>query len=345
MQEKHSSDDAWNALLRELDRAWPSHRWKNLGVVIGCSGGADSVGLLRAMCEIQTNGPPPSGFIVAAHFNHGLRGKNATKDEESVRELADRLGIQFRSETASPDAGPPPSDEASMRRLRREFFVRTAKRFGARYIATAHTLDDNVETLLHNLMRGTGPVGMAGIPRRVPIGAANDADQVGQDFVLIRPFLSVRRSTIRSALEQINQAWREDESNENTNFRRNWIRHKLIPLIESEYPQATDAMARAIEIQGDWRESIDRLATKWLDDNRLQENPPTLAADSVAETAIVVAALQRLWDQHRWPRREMTMTHWKRLAGTIQNGSPDRYSVPGNVEVIVADGRISLFTR
>ncbi len=175
--------------------------------------------------------------------------KNRDDDEAFVRELASRQGVRFTALRAAGSV----RDEASMRSERFQFLHDTANAMGARYIALGHSADDNVETVLHQLMRGTGPAGLAGIGSPRPIG---------QDLVLVRPLLNVSRRLIRSGLESIGQPWREDSSNSDTDYRRNWIRHQLIPLIESEYPNAVDAITRAVEGQRGWRAVIDRLAQR-----------------------------------------------------------------------------------
>tara|TARA_R110002049_G_scaffold47902_1_gene138467 strand:- start:192412 stop:193503 length:1092 start_codon:yes stop_codon:yes gene_type:complete len=358
-----SDNPIWKQFLDAVQTAWSPDRWQNVGVVIACSGGADSVALLRSIVDLRCHADNPTGFVVAAHYNHGLRGHESDADEQSVKELAERLAVKFISERA-PDASP--RDEASMRSQRRDFLVRVAAETGCRYIATGHSADDNVETVLHHLMRGTGPSGMAGISRHSPIGKEPGCD----DFVLVRPMLSVRRAQIRDALQSIDQSWREDASNSNTDYRRNWIRHELIPLMESQYPECVGAMGRTIELQHELRSSLWRLSSQWLAEHRIgetraSEQPASeqwasetraseqrvdadvvkLSRDASAETSIVVAALQQLWDQQTWPRREMTMTHWQRVARTIRSSREERYTAPGGIDVVANSRIVSLIRR
>lgn len=337
MSEICMSDTPWTQLLTDFEAAWKPNRWRNLGVVIGCSGGADSVALLRLVCELRRRSPAATGFVVAAHYNHGLRADASDGDQAFVADLARSLGVQFS--TQGPPASPP-WDEAAMRALRRDFFIQVAQQFGARYIATAHTADDNVETMLHHLMRGTGPPGLAGIASSAAIGPSVDA----RDFVLVRPMLSMSRMQIRIALESIEQSWREDESNLNTDYRRNWIRQTLIPLMQNQYPQAVDAMSRTIGIQSDWRKIVDRMAAEWLVQHRQNEKSLVLTRDPHTESAIIITAFQHLWDQQGWPRREMNAEHWRRLAETLRSDQPQRYDLPGNIEVVATVADVT-FTR
>ena len=358
MTESKQNAPIWHQLVRGITAAWPPARWRDVGVVVGCSGGADSVGLLTALHQIRQSDQdgqaiPPRGFLVAAHFNHGLRADQSDGDQEFVRDLANRLQVRFASESAHSSAGGdqsskrgveprdvegPAKDEATMRSARMKFLVHTAHRLGARYIVLGHTADDNVETVLHHLMRGTGPAGLAGIGSPRP---------VSDDLVLVRPMLDISRQSIRDALQEHRQPWREDASNDDTDYRRNWIRHELVPMIQSQYPDSVDAIQRAVEGQRQWRSVIDRLAKQWLDQHLLSQEPVSLRRDPLAETAVVVAATQSLWQTLEWPRGDMAREHWLRLAATI--GAPreptdpcQRYTLPGCVDVLAGKDSIEI---
>jgi len=361
MTRDRPTEKGWDRLLTCLSAAWPLARWGNLGVVVGCSGGADSVALLRAMSDLvqrqairvardqqiplgSVGRSPVTGFLIAAHYNHALRGDASDQDQRFVETLAQQLGLTCVVERADTVAAVPPSDEATLRGLRRSFLLRTAQRYGARYIATAHTSDDNAETVLHHLMRGTGPAGLAGIASHTAVGvsSAPGARDAAKDFVLVRPLLAVRRSAVRQALRSIGQAWREDASNLDTEYRRNWIRHELIPLMEAKYPNAVDAIGRCTELQREWRSQIERIAGDWLDVTLLSQDPPELAIPSPAEPAVIIAGLQQLWDRRRWSRGEMSMSHWNRLAGTIRSARPERYDLPGAINVVASTNRLAM---
>ncbi len=186
MAQTGENSDSWRQLQAEFLRAWPSHRWRDVGVVVGCSGGADSVALLRTVCEarIDPAAGPPRGFVIAAHFNHQIRGRESDQDQSFVESLATQCGAAIAVGRSCGSE----TDESSLRQQRLEFLQQTAQRAGARYVALAHSADDNAETILHHLMRGTGPRGLAGIRPSRPLGA---------DLVLLRPFLAVGRGPIR----------------------------------------------------------------------------------------------------------------------------------------------------
>lgn len=330
--------EPWAELLREIDARWPVARWRHLGVVVGCSGGADSVALVSALASLRQqplegDRSPPRGFLVVAHFNHRLRGSDSDDDQAFTAHLAQQLELPFRLGSAPS----PVTDEASMRRQRMRFLIDAAHTLGARYIALAHSADDNAETVLHHLMRGTGPAGLAGIgsPR-----------SIGEDLVLVRPLLHYRRQHIRRALRSRQQAWREDASNLDPSYRRNWIRHRLIPLMESEYPQAVEAIVRAIDGQRQWRQIMDRLAASWLETHQIPSiGVQTLRRDPSLEPALAIAAAQQLWKRLDWPRGAMTQTHWLRLAEILASAEPARLTLPAGVEVIASGTDLTLSRR
>jgi len=234
-------------LISQIGSAWPPQRFRDVGVVVGLSGGADSTALLIALGKLaDTPSPKPTGFLVAAHFNHGLRGQESDADQQFSADLAQQLGIRFATarsmshstSQSTAQSTKPCSDEATMSAQRMQFLTETAKQHGARYVALAHSLEDNVETVLHHLMRGTGPAGLCGI------GSPRSVDD---DLVLVRPMLEISRDKIRAALQSIGQTWREDSSNAATHYSRNWIRHELLPLNQTLYPAAIPAIDRAIQ--------------------------------------------------------------------------------------------------
>lgn len=334
MSQTPPSGDRWRTLRAEIANSWPTQRWRDVGVVVGCSGGADSVALLSALCELR-NSPGPSassparGFLITAHMNHALRGEESDADEQFVRRLADQWGVRCELGRGSGES----RDEAALRSERMAFLSETASRSGARYLALAHSASDNVETMLHHLFRGTGPAGLAGIgsPR-----------SIGPDLVLVRPLLRLSRNAIRAALRQRGQSWREDSSNADIDYRRNWIRHQLIPQIESQYPRAVEAMIRAIDGQREWRAVIDRLADQWLTTGRLRDQPLTLRRDAEADLPILAAAAQILWAENGWPRGEMSREHWLRLSETLRAQDSERYTLPGRIDVIAREGEVEI---
>ena len=207
-------------------------------LLVGVSGGADSVALLHALIQL---GRKPH----ACHLNHRLRGADSDADAEFVRQLAQRHGLPFtieKRDVAALAADRKLSLEDAARRARHEFFAAIAERTGIKTLALAHTADDQVETFLLKLLRGAGATGLSGMELERRLGAVR----------VIRPLLGVRRSDILEYLAAEKASWREDASNADPRFTRNRIRHVLLPLLEREFnPAVRETLLRTAEILRD----------------------------------------------------------------------------------------------
>ncbi|MFZ0314900.1 MAG: tRNA lysidine(34) synthetase TilS [Candidatus Korobacteraceae bacterium] len=228
-------------------------------VAAAVSGGADSVALLRVLLALRSE----LGIVLAvAHFNHGLRGQSSEADEALVAELATAHGLDFfagHGKVSDYASTAKLGIEAAGRELRYRWFTQLAVQQRFDSIATAHTWDDQAETVLLKFLRGAGTRGLAGIypildlsspggsfGAKAPLqkmavdGAAEAAPlqiTVSPDVTLriVRPLLGVSRQEVESYLESLAQSWREDESNLDHRFLRNRLRHELLPLLEREY--------------------------------------------------------------------------------------------------------------
>ena len=198
-------------------------------IVCAVSGGADSVALLFALFLLREK---LDFSLAAVHFNHGLRGAESDQDEAFVRMLCDRYDIPLTVGRGSVTAGKK-GLEAAARDARYAFFDTLPGK-----IATAHTADDNAETVLMHMIRGTGLKGLGAIaPRRGRI---------------IRPMLTVTRQEVLAFLEEFNLSYRTDSSNETDDFLRNRIRHHVMPLLERENPRICENLsAMALRLRQD----------------------------------------------------------------------------------------------
>ena len=203
-------------------------------VAVAVSGGADSVALLRALLELR----PALGIVLAvAHFNHGLRGEASDADAAFVAELAKQRELEFfaaRGNVRTHASASKLSLEAAARQLRYRWFQQLAREQRLDAIATAHTLDDQAETVMLKFLRGAGTRGLAGI---YPI--------LNRENVrIVRPLLCVSRAEVEGYLAALGQEWREDESNRDRRFLRNRVRHELLPLLARDYnPNLNRALA------------------------------------------------------------------------------------------------------
>jgi tRNA(Ile)-lysidine synthase len=221
-------------------------------VLVGLSGGSDSVGLLLLLRDLAGSG----AFTLAgaAHFNHRARAA-ADRDEAFCRDLATRAGVTFfRGEANVPAlaATSGESFEVVARRARYAFLRQAAAETGAARTAVGHTLDDQAETFLLKVARGAGASGLGGIyPRR------DD---------LIRPLLDVTRESVRAWLRERGQAWIEDETNADLSNPRNRVRHVVLPALDAAYGGPTRAqLAGAAELVREDGQFLDELASRRLE--------------------------------------------------------------------------------
>jgi tRNA(Ile)-lysidine synthase len=201
-------------------------------VLVAVSGGADSMALLLFLHELA---PGMHLSLTVAHLEHGLRGAESHADREFVRRVSDGLGLSFVCESVDvrslADAEGRNLEETA-RNARYEFLRRAAEAAGANRIATGHTRNDQAETVLFRLLRGSGPGGFEGIHAVI-------------EGRIIRPLLECSRESIREFLAARNAEWREDSSNRDVSLQRNRIRHELVPYLEKHFnPQLVPALTR-----------------------------------------------------------------------------------------------------
>ena len=248
------------------------HRLLRAGdrVGVAVSGGADSVALLRLLLDVRAE----LGIMLSVvHFNHQLRGSESSADEKFVAELAGRYGIEFHCRTgnvADYASSHRLSVETAARKLRYEWFRRLLEEKTLNRIATAHTQDDQAETVILRLARGTGNRGLAGIyPELVIEDSPRSETRTQQSSTIVRPLLSTARKELEAYLGEIRQVWREDQSNRDLRHARNRVRHTLLPSLERELnPAVRNVLADTAEIaraeEGFWTQAIlPLLAEAW----------------------------------------------------------------------------------
>jgi tRNA(Ile)-lysidine synthase len=237
-------------------------------LAVGLSGGADSVALLCALSDRSRE----LGLVLhAAHLHHGLRGQEADADLAFSRELSSKLGILFHEsrvdtatearrtpKTSAPadlDDLPADSIEGTARRLRYTWFRQLLRDVPLDAIATAHTFDDQAETVLAKFLRGAWTEGLSGIH---PVLTFPEGP-------ILRPLLRTTRKEIEAFLHARNQPWQEDSTNRHLTFTRNRIRHELLPQLETWNPQLREHLAQMAKLARDeeswWQSEISRLAS------------------------------------------------------------------------------------
>ncbi len=213
-------------------------------VVVALSGGSDSVALLHLLLELKEL----DLRITAAHYNHKMRGRESERDAEFCRQISKALKIEFEygevgDDDHSGDKRKGLSEEAA-RELRYRFLKNAVEKRGADKIATAHTMNDQAETVIMRVIRGSGSRGLAGIP---PVNGS-----------IVRPLIKVTKQEIKSYLKSGHVKWIEDSSNRSLRFRRNRLRLELFPVLREINPGIDQVLSRSAEIL--------RIESEFIDD-------------------------------------------------------------------------------
>jgi tRNA(Ile)-lysidine synthase len=256
-----------------------------LRLAVGLSGGADSVALLRALAERSKE----LGLVLhAAHLHHGLRGEEADTDLAFARSLTAELGLPFHE--ARVDAGATARNngetiEEAARHLRYGWFRQFMASGEVQAVATAHTRDDQAETVLAKFLRGAWTEGLSGIHPVVEFPEGR----------ILRPMLSTTRTEVEAYLRALGQGWREDSSNRHLTFTRNRIRHELLPLLEEWNPRLREHLAQMARLALDeevwWQAELTRLAPQLLLHGRPVRGGGRASSDGLATDLQRFAAL------------------------------------------------------
>lgn len=362
--------------------AFPLDAWRARRVCVAVSGGADSVALLRGLVRLPeiTNNPDLRRNFFVATVDHRSRGAESDGDVAFVEALAAELGVDFFRRTLDPaeleaEARRQGSWESAARTLRYRALVDAAKNGGARYLATAHHRDDQLETLLFRLFRGAGFDGLRGVPAVRPLNEA---------LVLIRPLLGVGRAEILAYLAQLNQPYRVDSSNASPRYARNRIRNELAPLLESIFPGRWEsALLRLSELAAETETFFDAqtapldakiaaakrrdaLFARTLDalgvpvasannaSNASNVNNVNDANDASSPDVVILPLeplratpeplvrryFRQIWRDRNWPLAAMGAAEWRRLTAAVRKTPLDRRAepqFPGDVRLTFPD--------
>jgi len=269
-------------------------------VLVACSGGVDSTCLAYALTAAGARFG--RGWrLTLAHVHHGLRGEDADRDADHVREMARRIGaghVEARVDVAARRRARGGSVEEAGRGLRYAFLAEAARARGIAKVATAHHEGDQVETVLHRALRGTGVKGLAGIPARRALAPGVE---------VVRPLLGFPRAGIEAYLAETGIAARADESNQAVTFTRNRLRHEALPLLRDIAPGVDGALVRlariAAETEGILGAIVEARLARLSRPDRvplalLSGDPPALAA-LVLTRAVERASGTALLSRHR----------------------------------------------
>jgi tRNA(Ile)-lysidine synthase len=314
-------------------------------VGVAVSGGADSVALLRLLDRLRDE----LGItLTVVHFNHDLRGAESEADRAFVAELAGTLKLEFvavRENVRREASRQGWNLEDAGRRLRYAFFARVIAEGYTTHIAVAHTADDQAETVLAHVIRGTGPTGLGGIH---PVAGA-----------IVRPLLGTRREILREYLRANGQGWREDASNRDVRRTRARIREQLLPVLERDFSGAIvshlNELARFAREEGNFWDALvedrfqvlsqvdqdgirvraDALLTPWQLELPLTRSPASPKYNGLGPLRVLTERLvRRLYEGVRGDRRELGANHVEQVVQLASGSSSGHHvELPGEIMV------------
>jgi len=309
-------------------------------VVVGVSGGADSVCLLHVLLELSAD----FGFdIHVAHLNHQIRGEAADEDAIFVRDLAKRWKVPFTIESCDVPALAAKHKmalEEAARRARYAFLGRVATEHNAQSIAVGHNADDQVETILMHWLRGSGLAGLRGMLPSTPLAGLRLFAEDNQRFVssairIIRPLLEVRRADIEAYCDYLNIKPRFDLSNLDTTYFRNRLRHELIPYLETYQPNIREILRRTGQIvMADYALLRDLMERAWTETVR-SESAEAITFDLQQWRALPLSTKRSIVREaiHRL-RRSLRNINWIH----VENAVEALESKPAGTQVTLPQG-------
>ncbi len=326
------------------------HAWRTLNlpvadanIILAVSGGADSTALLLALDELART-KKLNVRILVAHLDHRLR-KESADDARWVKELAQMLGhkcLVKRVDVKSAARRASDNLEQAARKARYQWFAQSAQKRDAALVLTAHTMDDQAETVLLNLLRGSGTDGLGGME------VVRTLDRAGKTK-LVRPLLSwARRRDTESYCRARGIDFRRDQMNEDTTFARVRMRHELLPLMESLNPRFSEALARAAELLRDDGRALDSAAQRLLQLSRSSETGNEIRTDllSDAPAALRRRALRQWLAQCRGDLRRLELVHIRAVENLVtQNRGGRTIELPGRATVSRKAGRLKFKRR
>ncbi len=322
-----------------VERALPAADFWTMPVLAAVSGGGDSVALLVALRRLVPTAAVHR--LVVVHAEHDLR-PDAGADRAFVERLAERFGLRCvaRRLAIRPRGGE--GIEAAARRQRYDMLAETAAEAGARHVLVAHTADDQAETILLRMLRGTGLAGLGGMAA---------ARELVPGVSLLRPMLALRRTDARRFLEQCGEAWCDDPTNGHLRHARNFVRHEVLePCASGPFPAAEASLNRlgrqAALVAGALASAAERLL-----ELHASRHPGGLIVVRARELAgldrhLVAEVFAALWRREGWPRRAMTARHYADLASLAlgHDRAPRRsITLPAGIRATLGhDGQLEL---
>ncbi|MEZ6065147.1 MAG: tRNA lysidine(34) synthetase TilS [Planctomycetaceae bacterium] len=277
-----------------------------------------------------------------AHVDHQWRD-DSCEDAAAVARLAERLQLPFHLHSVKADdvSSLPPHTEAAARDARRRYLGELSRELSAAWVAVGHTRDDQVETVLHRVLRGTGVAGLSGI---------RPVSRLSANTQLVRPLLDCRREEVEAYLRSIGVDWCVDDTNRDGRFTRNRIRHDLLPELRDKFNPQVDAALERLAAQAaaiyDW---LAGAAGEGLRQAIIECQPNSVTLDATtlrAQPVVVVSEMLRLlWRRQAWPEQAMGSGHWDKLTAMAQQTTRSTHSLPGGMTAECSRDRLLITAR
>lgn len=279
---------------------------KDSHILVAVSGGSDSIALLTVLARLQKR---YQWQLAVAHVNYGLRGADSLKDSQFVQKITKQLGVPFYLLTKKLTAH---TSEEKLRTIRYNFFDSLVTRYNFTSVAIAHHQDDQAETVLLRLIRGSGSVGLAGMCMK--------------QGLYVRPFLSMSKSEILDFLKKENVSFRHDKSNDELFYLRNKVRHQLLPLLETYNPKIKKVLAS----------TADTLQTE-MGPRNIHSSKKLIKKPNFTLSSSRWSNLSKTEQSHKirslfaeralpLPTKSLTETLTRDLSGTLKKGATKEYS-------------------
>ncbi|MDQ1274264.1 MAG: tRNA(Ile)-lysidine synthase [Planctomycetota bacterium] len=294
-------------------------------IIVAVSGGPDSVALIKILDSINSSKNLRLSLFIA-HLNHQLRGKSSEEDAQFVQNLSEDLSLPFLLKSVDIQKiadQTKRSIEETARRERYKFFMESAQKHNTSAVAIGHTADDNTETILHRILRGTGTLGLGGIPIKRPLVS-------GSAIQLIRPLLFTWRKEIIEYLREKQFTYRTDASNYEPIYLRNKIRLELIPLLENQYnPNIKNLLIQLCQILNINNEYLISEAKNILKASTREEREGSYSIDTYTLTKqpkiLQYFALREILNILQIPLSEITYKHYTKILNEITRKGKGRY--------------------
>ncbi len=350
----HAADRLERRILAAVEGTVRQHRMLSPGdaVLMGVSGGPDSMALLHLMLRLA---PLFSLRLGVAHLDHGLRDRAGARDAAFVSRAAGSLGLPCfleKADTAAYRRRHRLSPEEAARRVRYRFFSRTAAREGFSKVAVGHQADDNAELVLMNLLRGSGPGGLSGIPpvRRLP-GESAPGGRTAPPAAVVRPLIRLTRGDILAYLACRGIDHVADESNADPAYLRNRLRHELIPHLRAAYnPRivaALNRLAAILRAEEDWAEGAARDAFTGLTAPPGGAGGVAFPADALRRLhpALCARVIRRALAAVKGDLRRISCDHVTAVRGLLEGVGGGRLDLPCGIQAVREGGTLRIRPR